>query len=271
MDQKLKRLTKGLTVQFNKDELHDLESEYGKKYKPLRLYKRLINHTQISHDQAIKKHIGIFQNFCVQNRETITTKDDSKLINTKLEYSERVFFDLKYVFHLADNDTKPIIWQHILTISAIIDPTGKAKEILKKSAEDGKTGKDEADFLTNIISKVEKNVKPDANPMEAISSIMSSGVLNDMMSDLGSKKLDLGKLIGAVQNMVSTLNTQTGDNPDAKNAMGMLSNLTSMVGNNGDSSGGGGMPDMSGMFQMMTSMMSGMNMGGTPKVEELDK
>lgn len=29
MDQKLKRLTKGLTVQFNKDELHDLESEYG--------------------------------------------------------------------------------------------------------------------------------------------------------------------------------------------------------------------------------------------------
>ena len=29
MDQKLKRLTKGLTVQFNKDELHDLNSMYG--------------------------------------------------------------------------------------------------------------------------------------------------------------------------------------------------------------------------------------------------
>lgn len=29
MDQKLKRLTKGLTVQFTRDQLHDLESEYG--------------------------------------------------------------------------------------------------------------------------------------------------------------------------------------------------------------------------------------------------
>lgn len=250
--------------------VNDLESEYGKKHKPLRLYKRLVNHTQIAHDQAIKKHISVFHDFCVVNREAISSQDTQKLSKNRVEYSERVYIDMKLIFSFADSDTTPIIWKHLLTISAIIDPTGKAKDILKKSAEEGKTGKNESDFLTNIISKVESSVKPDANPMEAVSSIMQSGLLNEMMSDLGSKKLDIGKLLGAVQGMVSSLGSQVGDDPEAKQAVGMLNNMTSMMGNVGSGVGGSGMPDMSGMMQMMTTMMSGMKPPSST-VEEVDK
>jgi len=96
---------------------------------------------------------------------------------------------------------------------------------------------------------------------------MQSGIFTEMMSDLGSKKLDLGKLLGAVQGMVTTLSNQAGDDPDAKQAMGMLNNVTSMMGNMGN---GGGAPDMSGMMQMMTTMMAGMK-PPSATVEELKK
>jgi hypothetical protein len=247
--------------------VNDLDSEYGKKHKPLKLYKRLINHTQIAHDNAIRKHLVIFHDFCTMNRDALYSQDVTKLVAKKLEYSERVLIDMEYIFRLADLETTPVIWRHLLTISALLDPTGKAKEILKKAGEDNKSTKDETDFLSNIISKVEKSVKPDANPMEAVSSIMQSGIFTEMMSDLGSKKLDLGKLLGAVQGMVTTLSNQAGDDPDAKQAMGMLNNVTSMMGNMGN---GGGAPDMSGMMQMMTTMMAGMK-PPSATVEELKK
>jgi hypothetical protein len=237
--------------------VNDLESEYGNKHKPLKLYKRLVNHTQISHDKAIRKHLTIFNQFCMSNRDALTEQNSEKITQKKIVYSEKVFINMEQIFKMADKENAQIIWKHLLTISAIVDPTGKAKEILKKTLESGQTGQNESDFLTNIISKVESSVKPDSNPMEAVSSIMQSGIFNDMMSDLGSKKLDLNKLLGAVQGMVSNLSSQMGDDPDSKNAMGMINNLTSMM------NGPGGAPDMSGMMQMMTTMMAGMQTGNT--------
>ena len=241
--------------------VNDLESVYGKKHKPLKLYKRLVNHTQIMHDQAIRKHIIIFHDYCVVNRDALASQNSSKLVQKTISYSDRVFVDMSIIFHLADQETIPVIWKHLLTISAILDPTGNAKNILKKASEDGKSDKDETDFLTNIISKVEKSVKPDSNPMEAVSSIMQSGIFTEMMSDLGSKKLDLGKLLGAVQGMVSTLGNQVGDDPEAKQAMGMLSTMTSMMGNGSS----GAAPDMMGM---MSAMMGGMK-PPSAQVEEI--
>ena len=54
------------------------------------------------------------------------------------------------------------------------------------------------DFLTNIIEKVEQNVSPNDNPMEAISSIMKSGIFQELITGMGSGlqngTLDLNKL-----------------------------------------------------------------------------
>lgn len=237
--------------------INDLNSEYGRKHKPLKLYQRLINKTQISHDKAIKKHIMACNAFCVANREAIMEQDASKFTESKISYSQRVYVDMSEIFKIADVETTPVIWQHILTISAIVDPSGKAKEVLRKNVEDGKSGAKEADFLSNIISKVEQNVKPDSNPMEAVSSIMSSGIFNDLLGGMqggqASGNLDIGKLLGAVQGMVSSLQDQVGDDPEAKQAMGMLNGMSSMVGN--IQGGNGAPPDMSQMMGMMSGLM----------------
>jgi hypothetical protein len=247
--------------------VNDLNIAFGNRYKPLKLYNRLISKTQICHDTAIKKHLTLFTNFCISNREPFSERDNKKLINTKIEYSSNVYFDINTIFGFADDETKNIIWRHLLTISAIVDPAGKAKEMLKKIQEENKDQTDETDFLSDIISKVEKNVRPDTeNPLEAVTSIMQSGVFTDLLSGmqngLSSGKLDMSKLLGTVQKMVTKLSNEAGGDPQTTN---MINSMSGMLGNIQN----GTPPDLSGMMSMMSGMMS--NMAVAPKIEEINE
>jgi len=232
----------------------ELGETFSRQHRPLKLYKRLINQTTITHEKPIQNHINAFRKFCIDNRDGIVKKDSKSFTNPKISYSQRVYIDMSEIFKLADKETIPVIWQHLLCISAIVDPAGKAKEILKENLQLGKTGGTETNFLTNIIDKVEEHVDPNSNPMEAVSSIMQSGVFTDLIGGmnqgLSNGSLDIGKLMGAVQGMVSQLGNQGdgGDDTQAANAMNMIS---SMMGNMGNNQGGGDIPDLAGLMKGM--------------------
>lgn len=230
----------------------DLNEVFGKRQKSLALYARLIEKTGITNEKPILKHIDAFRSVCIANREALQTQDKSKLADVQISYSDRVYIDLKHIFNMAEKEpeTIPIIWKHLLTISALLDPSSNAKKILKENVDKSKIiGGDskEEKFLSSLIDKVEQSINPDelnGNPMSAISSIMSSGVITDlignMQSGLSNGDLDLNKLMGTVQ--------------------GMMSKMGGMPGGNG---GMGGMPDLSSMMNMMGPMMTGMGgMGG---------
>lgn len=250
----------------------ELSSLFAKKQRSLKLYSRLIKKTTIMHDQSIQKHIDAFNAFCVENRGSLMARKISGMKNTVVKYSSRVYIDFKEIFKLADRETQNVIWNHLLTISALVDPAGKAKEVLKETASKQNCG-DESEFLTNIIDKVEKNVDPNANPMEAVSSIMQSGIFTDLMSGMSSGlqngNLDLGKLMGAVQGMVSTLGDQVGDDPQAGNAMNMLNSMMGTMGKVGEAVGseaGGDATPGAEMTDIMGGMMQGL-MNSAPKQE----
>ena len=220
-----------------------LNENFGKSNKSLQLYNRLIEKTTVTHEKVILKHIECFQKFCVSNRNEIISKNHNFNVE-QVKYSDRVFINLKQIFNKSDRQDREVLWKHLLTISALTDPSGKAKEVLKqqkakKTASKGKGG--EEDFLSNLIDKVEKNVKPDTdNPMEAVTSMLSSGVFTELVSDMNqgleNGDLNIGRLMGSVQNMMSDLGPQGG-------------------------AGGEGMPDLGGMMGQMTQMMGQMNMG----------
>ncbi len=79
------------------------------------------------------KHISAFKQFCVSNREAISHKNESEVKEWVVSYSTNVSIDFKQLFSLADKETKGVIWNHILCISALVDPANKAKEILKEN------------------------------------------------------------------------------------------------------------------------------------------
>lgn len=249
--------------------INDLCEVFGDNHRPLKLYSHLINKTTLSHEKAIKKHIDAFSSFCVKNREAISSKNTKMIEESKILYSNRVFIDMKDIFELSDKETTNVIWKHLLTISALTDPSGKARRILKEENEKG--GGDEVNFLTDIISKVEDTVNIDANPMEAVSSIMKSGIFNDLVQGMGTGlqngSLDLKKLMGTVQNMVTKLSDDAEDKEGGKQAVNMLNTMMDSMnaGKNAPDNDGTPqpMPDLSGMMGPLMGMMNGMaNTGG---------
>lgn len=245
----------------------DLAEIFASRQHSLKLYSHLINKTTLGHDKAIKKHINAFREFCITNRDAIFAKDKTKLVTqnnknvtARIVYSKNVFIDLTNILEMADKDTQQVIWKHLLVISAFVDPAGKAKEILKQKS----SGK-ETDFLTDIISKVEEHVDPNSNPMEAVSSIMKSGVFTDILSGMNNGmqdgSLDLGKLMSSVQTMVTSLNGQTSINTSSTDSANSMNAINSMIGNlanvnTGESSSAQTAPDLSALMSMMGPMLS---------------
>ena len=201
-----------------------LDEAYGKDFKSVELYCHLLKKTTILHKAPILKHITSFRNFCVENREAIQERDEEKLVKKQIIYSMKVFVDIGKIFAVSDPQSKKVIWDHLTNITTIVDPTGIIKRKLKKHS-----GGKENEFLTNIINKVESSVNPDTDPMEAVGDIMKSGIFNELLSNMGegleNGDLDLSKLMGTVQTMVSTLSPEDEDgkqNESLKTMIGML-------------------------------------------------
>jgi len=235
----------------------DLSSVFGDHNHALKLYDRLLCKTTINHTKAIIKHIELFKEFCTLNRDGIISKTHKKFVTFKIEYSSKVYIDFVSIFENADTDSSKVIWNHLLTISALLDPEGNAKEILKNNSKSKET-----DLISNIFSKVEEHVKPDSNPMEAVSAIMSSGLFTDIMSSLGNGmqdgSLDLSKLMGGVQKMCSDMgvnqNVQEGGPPNPLEMMsGLLNNM------NKDGGGDGKAPDLSAIMGMVGPLLGSLN------------
>ena len=197
-------------------------------------------------------NIQAFRLFCISNRIAILEKNSSKIKSETILYSEKVCINMKDIFNVAGRDDVDTIWTHLLFISSYVDPTSRARELLKKE----KTT--ENDFLSEIIQKVEKEVDPDSNPMDALSSMIQSGVITDLVknmnSGLNNGSLDIGKLVGTVQNMMGALNENNGGgNEDPLNMIsGLMNNLTSMTSNDsGGSSDNNSSLDLANMMNII--------------------
>tara|TARA_Y100000389_G_scaffold48719_2_gene44071 strand:- start:351 stop:1292 length:942 start_codon:yes stop_codon:yes gene_type:complete len=257
-----------------------LDEVFGEEQRSLKLYAHLINKTTIAHEKPILKHIEAFRTFCKDNRDSIEEKNHETFSNDKIIYSDRVFINVKDILKVADKDSKNIIWKHILTISALVDPAGKARQVLKETSQKNNSGT-ESDFLENIISKVEENVDPNANPMEAVTSIMQSGVFQELVGGMGNGlqdgSLDLGKLMGTVQNMVTNLNDKVGESggegmPEETMAMmnTMMSNLQAGADSSEITEGQEKtMPDLNNLMGMMGPMLGALNnANGVPDLNQ---
>jgi hypothetical protein len=215
----------------------ELSDAFGTKQHSLLLYHRLMEKTSFMHTKAVQKHLALFRGFCVQNADAVKSKNVKLIKSGVIKYSDRVFIDMARLFEMADKETVDVMWKHILAITAYLDPSSNAKKLLKDSMDEkksqGETGIEE-EFLSGLIEKVESSINPEEikDPLQAVNKIMTSGVFNDLMtnmqSGLSSGKLDLTKLMGTVQGMMGKM---------------------------GGGGGGGGEIDMSAMMNMVTGLM----------------
>ena len=100
---------------------------------------------------------------------------------------------------------------------------------------------------------------------------MSSGVFNDLITGMNSGiqngDLDLGKLMGTVQTMCSSLSSDingantSADGGSTENPMNMLNSLMSNMNTSG---GEGGIPDLSNLTSILGPMLTSLNNNSAP-------
>lgn len=263
----------------------ELSNIFGEKQRPLKLLSHLISKTTLNHFKVIERYATIFKDFCIMNRDAILSKDAKLIKQNRIVYSERLYIDFVNIFKSADNETKQVIWKHLLLISAHLDPESNAKQVIKSlvpsinssqqkfsATGDGK----EAEFINNLMSKIEgvfgSADATNVNPQEAIMKVMQTGLFSDIMSglDTGLKdgSLDLQRLLGTVQGMVSNAQNKSEGNSNTPplnlDPMSLMTSLMGSLNSNpmNASSEQGGSPtniDFGSIAAMIGPLMSGMN------------
>ena len=248
----------------------ELTSVFGKTHRPLKLYNHLITKTTLAHDEIIKKHIQAFREFCVENSDALYEKNKQKITKTKVEYSNRVYIDLKLILNKADRETSNVIWQHLLTISALVNPAGKAKQVLKELKEKSNNdSSNEIDFIQNLISKVETEVDPNANPLEAVTSIMQSGMFQNLVTDItenvNNGNFNINRMIGSLKGVI----TEFSEDGESENqATNILDSAMATLENTDMSNPEESMKNISGMFSKML-FESDLQSNDKQKIQEL--
>ncbi|NDE16822.1 hypothetical protein EBZ80_18005, partial [bacterium] len=153
-----------------------LNEVFGERQVSLQLYAHLLEKTGIVHEEPIRRHVSVFKHFLKANEANWTDRS-LPLVFGELRYSEKVWIDLQRIFQIAGKDEQDVIWRHLVTIAAIVDPTGPAKALLRQWSTGGGGGEGkEEDFLADLLKKIMDNVDlTSQNPMDIVNSLLSSG------------------------------------------------------------------------------------------------
>jgi hypothetical protein len=127
---------------------------------------------------------------------------------------EKVIDIQKYIYKTNnDSETREAIRRHLMTISAILEPDSKKLEELDKRIEELNMdlGSKEGEFITGIMHKAKNSMEDidTENPGQAIMGLLSSGVIQEMVSGLqygvSSGEMDMQKLLGSMQTAIGSI------------------------------------------------------------------
>jgi hypothetical protein len=229
----------------------ELNTLFGTKYSNISLYYKLLKKTPVSNKGAVRKQNLVFKTFLENNKDAIIEKDISLLKDSTISFSERVFINIKDVLEEADDNEN--IFKYLQLISALLIRDEKMIEALKDTTDN------ETKFLNKFMGKVESSFKGSEinDPIKAAMSLMGSGILSDMGKEIQSGKLNIGKLIGNLQGMMTDVvkdikETNPDSNQEIEKINDTLTNLPNIM--NNIMSGNGGQGDI---MNMVSGLMGG--------------
>lgn len=241
----------------------ELKELFGNKYYNIQLYHRLLEKTPVTNEIAINKHVLIFSEFLRKNLTCLLEKNTDKMWD-KIQYSKKVYINIKEIMNETDVETRETIWKYLLSIHFYVFQTDDVKQKLAEllSNKPGNNEK-EKEFIDGFMSKIEQKFKDKefTDPMSATQELMKSGVFTDMVQsmnkDLQEGNIDIGKLLGTVQGMIGNLSDKVDETktpngqpmPDISNMFSMVQNMMGMMGTtNSSSSSSSGLDSLSGLI-----------------------
>lgn len=193
------------------DFVTNLHNYFETKIHSIALYHRLIYQKSFQDDELILRHVNIFRNYCKDNREALKERDENKFNSKRISFSDRIYIDLEYIFSHVDAETKKIVWEYLLAISAHVDPQNNTKEILRQ-----------------LQTAPAASSQPAFNPMEMLGGMMGNPMLGGMMATLQQSltngNIDLAKLVSSITPIVENVKKEIeqSDDPNIKNMIQMI-------------------------------------------------
>lgn len=217
------------------DFINCLEFVFGRQFKSLALYNRLVNKTTREHVTPIKKHISVFSEFCSINSYAINERDYNLLAQNNISYSERVYIPLDQIFQKANKDTSNIMWQHLVTINALINPSPESYALVSTV---NKPQVSDDDFINDIINVVSSSINPEtvsaANPIDTAMSLISSGKLQNIITTMTSHfengTLNYQSLLSKVIGMYSNVSGGEKNDIDIQSIINTIGNIQNING-----------------------------------------
>jgi len=188
----------------------DLSSVFGSSQHSLKLYEYLLAKTTLSHSKPLEKHIESFRNFCIENRESILSKNFKTFTLNSIDYSDRVYINIGDIFTMSDAETREVIWNHLLTLSAILDPESTAKNLLKKVNLEHYYKKTLSleDFFEKTFERIRELLEGEQKDfikcgLKIVQSGLLTEIVNDVTNNLDIENLDMQKVALIVTNFLS--------------------------------------------------------------------
>lgn len=188
----------------------------------LAIYRRLIATKSEDDKDALDKVKMGFARFLIPNEKKLV--DDTldslpKGATIRYDKSDRIRIDIQKYYSKSDTAGKEAIRRHLINISYILDPTEEKDAILTEEMNELgiETDTNEGRFIAGIVSKAKESMGDvDASdPMQATMSLMSSGVLQELIGGLkagtDSGELDPQKLFNGMKGIVGQFMNSGGN------------------------------------------------------------
>lgn len=183
----------------------EIKNIYGNEYKHLALYGRLLEKTEVVNEIPVQKHISAFRKFVLTNRDGILNKDESLFKIQKIKYNDKVHFNIVHVLKLADNDSRGVIWEHLLVLSALLDKNSDAKNQL-------------------ILQRNQQSKSQQPNVLMPMMNMITSMLMSETGAGNSNGMPDLSGLSGLLQTASTENNSNGGGMPDISKILSLLTN-----------------------------------------------
>ena len=196
------------------------------KFHELELYQVLIENTRIVHKEQINHHISLFRDYFRNNMDCILEKDLTKLSDSNIQYSEKVYINLKSIVDISTDDDKKIILEHMMVLVALLCPEEeRVMDIIKKATTTSSSPATGSNLFETIFKQVNDSIAnsggDDENPMALLGNLLQSDFMNNIVDSIGSNlennnNLDLSDMMQSLTGMISSVTNNLPQNGTQK-------------------------------------------------------
>lgn len=188
----------------------------------LAVYRRLLSTKSEADADALNKIKMGFARFLLSHEDKLVNNSlDTLPAGATIRYdrSDRIRIDIQKYYTRSDAMGKEAIRRHLIKISYIMDPSEQKDAILAEEMNELGIESDtnEGRFIAGIVSKAKESMGDidTTDPMQATMSLMSSGILQEMIGGLqsgtDSGELDPRKLFDSMKGVVGQFMSSGGD------------------------------------------------------------